>query len=1157
MSEFVHLHVHSRFSVRDAIQSPRQLCDHASIMGFDALAITDHGSIGGHYQFAHGAAATMTEERKGSKSVPKFRSPIKPIFGVEAYICEDISVKQSIEIIDSNGNRKKRRPKHNHLVLLAKNDEGYENLVKLCNLSNSDGYYYEPRMDWEMISSNSSGLICMTACIGGEVGMHIRNGDPKKAIDTIDRYRQVFKDDLYLEIQAHGLADEAPVYSEIERMGKEMGVHLVATNDVHYIRQGDSKVHDVIVSMKFSRDEEEGGSSDSRDLNSAYKKPEFYMKSEEEMFALFSSNQDAVRRTKEIAEKCEFEFPLSHPIIWPRYEIEETKRGDIERWRSENVPEQSLEQATLSKKVLEGLFEKGLGKKKEYIDRVKFELNAIYDLGYERYFLVQDLIVQMCEEREIMIGPGRGSGAGSLVLCALGITKLDPIRHGLIFERFLNPGRGPQFDHFVDIPEMDPEFELEDHDVKLRDFVFSDFKRRGLLDDWPIVRTEILSLESQELDGRYLSAIKNGSKMKANTINSTLAHKMGLCDDKPTGSMRLKDVPGLADIDSDYDQSRRDEVIQMVADHFGEENVFHIGTYGQYGLKSAAQTVAKHRKLDPKTVKDITKGVNYKTIDIDQAISESDNFAVYIKNYPEDRDIILGAVGAYSNIGVHASGIVIGPRPIREIVPISTTNKGLVTSIDMRDVEGMGLVKYDFLGLDNVTKLSKCLDLIEERHGRRIDLTKIPLWEHECKTEEEKTRLKQVISRFNKADIDTIFQFETGLFSQALSDINVTSFDDLVVIVAAGRPGSIKFISDKFYEKYRNKDKDPDVSPIGTYKGNKNDPGKINSPHPICTEVLKETYGIPIYQEQAMRIFQMISGSSLVEADLFRKAIGKKQGNTFKKCEKLFMEGCKRNGLSDGQINAIWKMFEDFAGYSFNKSHAACYAIIGFWNAWLREFFPSEWYASVLTTELTNSKKDMLEPQTRGYLREYGTKLEWYRRMCRTRTGKKVHIVNPDVNLSHHSEAIIDKNGNIILPLCTIPTLGGNTASISTNKPYKNLDDIVERSGASPSVLRVIVENDAMDTISNGDPKEDLMSRLEESILRKQEKKRAESSMEKKKGTVVDGLLIDGLFGDFEGSSSIQMIAQVDKVKAEREAKRSQEKKNLEASKKKKHPSWD
>jgi len=1077
-------------------------------------------------------------------------------------VCDDISVKQSVEIIDADGNKKKRRPKHHHLILLAKNDEGYANLLRLCNIASSEGYYYEPRMDWSMIEPNSKGLICMSACIGGEIGSAIRNGDLKAASDITDRYRQTFGDDFYLEVQSHGMPEEKTTYCEIERLADEMGIPLIATNDVHYLREKDSKIHDLIVSMKFNRDEEEGGSSDSRDLKSAYKRPEFYLKSEEEMLSIFSRRPEVVRRTREIVEKCEFVFSLSHPIIWPRFEIESKDEDTVTRWRLENVPEQSPEQAILSKRVLEGLVSLGLHTKKEYVERVKHELNAIYDLGYERYFLVQDMIVGMCEERGIMMGPGRGSGAGSLVLYALGITKIDPLRHGLLFERFLNPGRGPQFNHSMDIDELDFDYVPEKREISLRDHVLEDFKRRGILDDWPAVRTEILSLESQDLDGRILDAIVNGSKCH-NKSNSILAHRMGICDDEPTGPMMLKEVPGLADIDSDYDRDRREEVIQMVSDHFGEANVFHIGTYGQYGLKSSAQNVARHHGLDSLSIKTITKGVGYKTTEIEQALSESENFSNYMKQHPDDGELIMGAVGAYSNIGVHASGIVIGPVPIPEIVPISTTNKGLVTSIDMRDIEGMGLVKYDFLGLDNVTKMSKCLDLIEERHGKRIDLTKIPLWESECKSEDQRQNLKTIIKRFNNADVDTLFQFETGLFSQILSELDITAFDDLVCIVALGRPGSMKFISDKYYERGRDKENDPEFSPIGTYKGNKKNPANIKSPHPMCTPILAETYGIPVYQEQAMRIFQTISGSTLVEADLFRKAIGKKSGYLFEKCQKLFIDGCASNGLSEGQTNAIWKLFEDFQGYSFNKSHSVAYAILGFWNAWLREFFPSEWYAAVLTTEMSGSKKEMLEEQRFGYLKNYGTKLEWYRRMCRTRTDGKVHILNPDINTSHHLDATIDEHGDIVLPLCTIPTIGGNVESLVVNRVesgmrYKSLNDLVERSGCSPSSLRILVESGAMDSISNGDSKQDMIGRLEEAILRKQERKRAEGSLAKRKGVSIDSIVLGDLFGDFEGTSSIQMIAQVDKMKTEREIKKAQEDVKKDPPKgKKKAPSWD
>jgi DNA polymerase-3 subunit alpha len=415
-------------------------------MGFPAVALTDHGMMGGFYQFAKAAAAKSFEDGSAAPL-------IKPIFGVEAYLAKDLAVKESIDVTDpETGSLRKRRPKHNHAVLLAKDEIGFANLLILNNIAVREGYYYEPRIDWPTLEKFHEGLVCMSACLGGEVASAILKHQESEARDIADHYRQVFGDDFYLEIQCHGIPDERTAYDGVVQVAKDLDIPLVATNDCHYLSRKDAINHELVVRMRFQKEEKAGGSSDGRDLTSVYRFPEFYLKSAEQMAKIFENRSDAISNTMEIVEKCNYSFPLAHRIIWPEVDIPVDEK--LTEWRDRWCPEQSMEQAFLTRAARMGLKKLGLNVDTSYVERLAYELNVIFDLGYEPYFITQWRICKECKDRSIMMGPGRGSGAGSLVLFCLGITKLDPLKLDLIFERFLNPGRGPQFDHVLPIPEM-------------------------------------------------------------------------------------------------------------------------------------------------------------------------------------------------------------------------------------------------------------------------------------------------------------------------------------------------------------------------------------------------------------------------------------------------------------------------------------------------------------------------------------------------------------------------------------------------------------------------------------------------------------------------------------------------------------------------------
>lgn len=418
--DFIHLHVHGCFSVQDGLPSPADLIKAGRKLGFSAMALTDHGNMGGHYQFAKAAA----------------NSPVRPIFGIEGYLCDDVTVHEHVPMKDANGIIRMRRPKHSHVVLLAKDQAGYDNLLELARIGSSrEAYYYEPRFDWSHLSKHAEGLVCLSACIAGEVGRSIREDRFRETPDIVDRYRQTFGDDFYLEIQHHKMKDEAKVYKEIVSLADEMGIKVVATNDVHYVAKKDAKGHSLVVAMRFMRDERAVGSGDDRNLSAAYKQPEFYLKTKEEMWSTFENRPDALLNTLEVAEKCQFEFPLKGGIIWPEFRsdtgIDIEHDDQLRGWRDRNVPDENLKQAFLTRQAWRGL--KAMGKQDDpvYVKRLRHELDAIYDLGYEEYFLVQWQICRKAKELKILMGAGRGCLTGDTqVLTNDGFVPLRDVSVG-------------------------------------------------------------------------------------------------------------------------------------------------------------------------------------------------------------------------------------------------------------------------------------------------------------------------------------------------------------------------------------------------------------------------------------------------------------------------------------------------------------------------------------------------------------------------------------------------------------------------------------------------------------------------------------------------------------------------------------------------------
>jgi len=1036
--DFVHLHVHSNFSVQDGLCPPEKIVRAAYNAGFRAIALTDHGNMGGHHQFVKAC----------------YEFGIKPILGIEGYLCKD-AYDQNPVVVEEGGHAKRRRPKYNHIVLLAKDDEGYNNLLNLMKISCQENiFYYEPRFDWNILSQHSRGLICLSSCLAGELAKTALE-DEQKTKEIIYRYKELFRDDFYIELQDHSIPEEKEIYNVLYRLAKETNTPVVVTNDVHYVEKSDAAGHSIVVFMRYKREEELFNDEELKGLQTAYKTPEFYLKSPEEMASVFSHIPEAIHNTMEICEKCSFQYVANRPIVWPEFKIDNIET--IESWRKKKCPELNIKQAFLVRESFLGLKRLGLMDNNVYVDRLKHELNSIFDLGYEDYFLVQWKIAQFARERAILTGAGRGSGSGSLVLYCLGVTKIDPVKYGLIFERFLNPGRGPLYDHNLDGLGNVSLIETEEN---LRDLVFSILKSSDRLDLWPRCRNELLSIENQGLEKLFVSAYRQKFYSETNNSNSMVAYVLGLCPE-PKGEMRLIRSPELADIDCDFDGERREEVIQYIKDEFGEDNVVSVGAYQTYKIKSAIRVVLKYKGLSEEEVRKYTQDIPFNCESLDEAMEVNNLLRGRLLNNADERKLIESVIGAYSAITQHAAGVIISSNPVHTISPLIRCNKGIITAMSMEDVAEVGLVKFDILGLSNLSIVSRCIDMIEKYTGKKIDLASIPLDDKKC------------IESFNRGDTDTIFQFETDSFRDILPG-NISSFNDLIDMVAINRPGSIKFVSPKYYRKYRRTEPDedgyiePPDSPIGTYQENKKNPARILKIHPIVDEILKETYGIPIYQEQFMKIAQQMAGWNLIESDKLRKAIGKKKDKLFEECRVKFIKGAKENHIPPDVIEKVWNMFSHFGGYAFNKAHAAAYALLGYWNMFLREYYPVFWYAAVFDVEFSTSagKKKMREEQKNymitswdGY--SFRTKLEWLTYSAKRR---QVIVRHPDINISDDVHCVIIKN-NIFLPFCSILNVGGGFNIAKTREEiggqFSSLEQFVEVVNIPRSTIEHLIMNDA------------------------------------------------------------------------------------------------
>lgn len=792
MSGFTHLHLHTEFSLLDGMARIDKLIPRAKELGMDAVAITDHGVMFGVVDFY--------------KKCKDFG--IKPIIGCEVYVAARTR-------FDKDADKDKQS---NHLVLLAETQEGYKNLVKIVSKSHTEGFYYKPRVDKDLLREHSTGIIALSACLAGKVQSLLLVGDYDGARREAEEYREIFGDqNFFLELQDQGLEEEARVNPLLVKLGKETGIPLVATNDVHYVNKEDAKAHDVLLCIQTaSRVDDEN--------RMRFPNDEFYLKSQEEMEKIFAFAPEAVSNTGKIAERCNVEFEFGNYHL-PEFDLPRDFSGTKFEFLK------SLCEQGLKDRYGEGAFS---GHQADLLlSRLNKELDVIRSMGFVEYFLIVWDFIRYAREKGITVGPGRGSAAGSIVAYCLHITDIDPIRYNLIFERFLNSER-------VSMPDIDIDFCIE----------------------------------------------------------------------------------------------RRGEVIDYVIEKYGADKVSQIITLGTLKARAAVRDVG--RALDvsyAETDKIATAIPNMLGITIDKALELNPELKT---KYEEDLttrrvlDMSRAIEGMPRHASTHAAGVVISKEPLDDYVPLYVTDKGLTTQFNMITIEELGLLKMDFLGLRNLTVIRKTLELIEKRHGHKIDFSKMGY---------DDENVYKMISAGNTLGV---FQLESSGMTQFMKSLKPNCFEDIVAGISLFRPGP--------------------MDAIPTYIKNKKNPDDVNYVTPELASILDVTYGCLVYQEQVMQIVRQLAGYSYGQADLVRRAMSKKKAAEMEKNREYFIngklapdgsieiEGCLRRGISYEAAASIFSDMETFAQYAFNKSHAAAYAVLAYETGYLKYYYPKEFMASLMSS---------------------------------------------------------------------------------------------------------------------------------------------------------------------------------------------------------------
>lgn len=896
MTKFAHLHQHTSYSLLDGLSGVKDLLKWVSKDATDpSCAITDHGNMSGVLQFYKYA----------------IQFGVKPILGYEAYITA------------GSRHTKQKGEKTYHLTLLAKDFEGYQNLCRLNYLANSEGYYYKPRIDHEILEQHSKGVIAMSGCLGAELQQHILNGDIDSARSTIEWYLKVFKDNYYIEIQNHGLPEQQLVNPILMQLAKEYGVGMVATNDGHYVKKTDSDTHDTLLAIQTKA----RLSDDNR-----FKFPcdEFYTKSvgEMELFLPRSVWGDEIYdNTVNISQDCNVELPIGSK-------------------RSYRIPQPKLQEGDTSDAKIYRLVNKGLRKRygsdltADKIKRAEYELSVIKKMGFTDYFLIVQDYINWAKKQGIAVGLGRGSGAGSIIAYAIGITDVDPIKYGLIFERFLNPDR-------VSYP----------------------------------------------------------------------------------------------DFDVDYSDTGREKVIGYVREKYGEDHVCMIGTYGAMLSRSCLKDVARAMGISHDTVNILTGMIPVK-FGKPSTLMEAYESSQQIRDFLDMHEDVkrayyyaLNLEGTIRSSGVHASGLIISDTPLTDLIPLTVdraTGKS-VSQYDMHDVEDIGLVKMDFLGLRTLTFLEKARDLLLQHKGISVVFNDVPL---------DDPKVYKLLSR---GDNKGIFQLEGSGISQASKSLKPERFEDIVALTSLYRPGP--------------------MDNIGTYIKRRHGLEEISykdfpqSGH-LLSSILEVTYGIPVYQEQIMHISTSVAGYTLAESDTLRKAMGKKSQSEMDKQRTKFIEGAKTaNDIDPEEAERLFELLNKFANYGFNRSHAVAYSMLSYQTAWLKVNHPDVFYAALLSVEYGDQDKVAEYIQD---ARRYGIK-----------------VLPPDINKSQREFAITD--GVIYFGLSAIKSLGvGAIDAILEARGERQFEDLIDitqriaKGNLNSRALGMLIKAGALDSL--GDRSQQLAS---------------------------------------------------------------------------------
>lgn len=874
MSSFVHLHVHTEYSLLDGATRLRQLVERAKEFGMPAVALTDHGVMYAavkFYQLAREAG-------------------IKPILGCEVYVAPRTRFDKEARLDERSY----------HLTLLAETNEGYQNLLILVSKASTEGFYYRPRVDLDLLRQHAKGIIALSGCLSGQILSLLDQGQDELAEKMLLEYQGIFgQENFFVEVQNQGLEEQRRLNPRLIRLARSRGVPLIVTNDVHYLERADAEVQDILLCIQTGKT-----LSDPERLK--FSNDQFYFKSPEEMAELFHDLPEAIANTVEVANRCRVELDFDHFHL-PHFPL----------------PEGITAEAYLRDLCAQGTRARYGEPKAAVRERLEYELNMIEKMGFTSYFLIVHDFIDFARRRGIPVGPGRGSAAGSLVAYVLGITAVDPLQYGLIFERFLNPER-------VTMP----------------------------------------------------------------------------------------------DIDIDFCYVRRDEVIRYVTEKYGEDRVAQIITFGTMAARAVIRDVGRVLELPYTQIDRIARLIpGGPRVTIAKALEYSGELREYLAENPDARTVVeIGRKleGLPRHASTHAAGVVVSREPLHTYTPVQRNKDEITTQFDMEDLESIGLLKMDFLGLRTLTVIHDTVEMLKER-GIEIDISRLPL---------DDPKPYQLLREIRTAGV---FQMESRLYQRLCRDLQPENFDDIVAMMALGRPGALQsgMMEDYFLCRHEKK--------------------KVRYLHPALEPILRETYGLILYQEQVMQIASLLADYSLGEADILRRGMGKKKASLIQQHRERFVSGAGRHGIPAEMAHTIFDQMEYFGGYGFNKSHSVAYALIAYQIAYLKTYYPVEFMAASLTSVMGSSGK-----------------VAFYIEECRQ---MGIEVLAPDVNESGMHFTVVGAN-QIRFGLAAVKNVGtgaiGEIVKGRSEEPYQSLTDFcykVDIGRVNVKVLESLIRCGAMDSL--------------------------------------------------------------------------------------------